>query len=344
MKTRSCSPILVTTLFALAISAPVLAQEHDQSSAGETNRGVAHKKHDHYKLIDMGTFGGPASNAIPFLNNKGEMVGGSATSVPAPPTMNPFGSGGDEGLVPFIFHTFVWKDGKVIDLRALPPADQNFSNPQGPPNEKGETVGESENGIIDPILGFTQIRAVVWKDREILDLGTMGGNESAAIALNNRGQVVGFALNTTPDPFSMFDLLIFGSTAGTETRAFLWDETRGMQDLGTLGGPDAQAAFINDRGQVAGFSYTNSTPNATTGIPTLDPFLWEDGKMVDLGSLGGTVGSPSALNNRGQVVGQSNLAGDLLSHPFLSKNSAPIQDLGTLWGGLRHGDGNQRGW
>jgi probable HAF family extracellular repeat protein len=243
-----------------------------------------------------------------------------------------FGSGGSEGLVQFIFHAFLWKDGELIDLHALPPADQNFSNPQAPSNEKGEIAGLSENGIIDPIIGFTQIRAVVWKDRRILDLGTMGGDESAAFAINNHGQVAGLALNATPDPFSMFDFLIFRSTAGTQTRAFLWDETRGMQDLGTLGGPDAQAAFINERGQVAGFSYTNSTPNATTGVPTLDPFLWKDGKMVDLGTLGGTIGAPNALNNRGQIVGQSNLAGDLVSHPFISTNSEPMRDLGTLGG------------
>jgi hypothetical protein len=39
--------------------------------------------------------------------------------------------------------------------------------------------------------------------------------------------------------------------------------------------------------------------------------------MVDLGTFGGTQGSPSALNNPGQVAGMMNLAGDSTAHPFL---------------------------
>jgi probable HAF family extracellular repeat protein len=39
--------------------------------------------------------------------------------------------------------------------------------------------------------------------------------------------------------------------------------------------------------------------------------------MLDLGSLGGTFGQPTALNNRGQVIGFSNLSDDKFSHPFL---------------------------
>jgi uncharacterized membrane protein len=52
--------------------------------------------------------------------------------------------------------------------------------------------------------------------------------------------------------------------------------------------------------------------------PTLDPFFWEDGRMIDLGTLGGNFGVADWMNNRGQVVGGSDLKGDTTGHPFLS--------------------------
>jgi probable HAF family extracellular repeat protein len=53
--------------------------------------------------------------------------------------------------------------------------------------------------------------------------------------------------------------------------------------------------------------------------------------MRDLGTLGGTQGATNWLNDRGQVVGQSNLAGDQTHHPFLWDGNR-LQDLGTLGG------------
>jgi probable HAF family extracellular repeat protein len=54
-------------------------------------------------------------------------------------------------------------------------------------------------------------------------------------------------------------------------------------------------------------------------------------KLIDLGSLGGTCGFGNTINKRGQVVGQSDLAGDVYFHPFLWERGR-LTDLGTLGG------------
>lgn len=110
-----------------------------------------------------------------------------------------------------------------------------------------------------------------------------------------------------------------------------------MRDIGTLGGPDAGPFAGPKHGQVIGNSYINSTPNADNGpfcapnVPTQDPFLWEKGRMVDLGTLGGTCGFAKFINSRGQIAGQSALAGNRVSHPFLWDRGV-LTDLGTLGG------------
>jgi probable HAF family extracellular repeat protein len=131
-----------------------------------------------------------------------------------------------------------------------------------------------------------------------------------------------------------------------QTRAFLWDEQTGMQDLGTLpGGTDAQALLINERGQVIGYSYTGSTQSSMCsplGTPfpfplAISSFLWEKGKgMVDLGGFGGTCTGATDLNNQGQVVGFSFVAGDAFTRAFLWEHGS-IRDLGGSLGGNNTG-------
>jgi probable HAF family extracellular repeat protein len=325
MKSRKLMCVAVT-FAVVAISLPITAQDKNA-------------QHRHYKLIDVGTFGGPnsgVSSGLPqerFLSKRGTVVGTADT-----PNVDPFSPNCFTDC--FVTHGFLWHNGQVTDLGALPGA----GNSGGPyaSNDRGQYVGASENGLIDPQTGFPEVVAVLWTDGAILDLGTLGGTASTAENLNNRGQVVGAALNPIPDSFGA-DLLPYIINNGdpfsvlTQVHAFLW-ENGAMRDLGTLGGSDSTAQFVNDRGQVAGESFLDSTPNppitapacSGPGVPTQHPFVWQDG-FIDLGSLGGTCGYPNWLTNRGQVVGTMTLAGDTVNHAFLWDRGTLI-DLGTLGG------------
>lgn len=311
---------VITLLTVMAIPVGLAAQ----GDAAQTDKA----RHHHYKLIDMGTFGGPSSYVaidngvtVPFgapnqvLNNREGVAGWADTSIPDPYAPNCF------NYDCYVSHAFQWQNGTITDLGVLPGGQSSGTTWI---SDSGLIAGQSQNGVIDPLVpGFPEVRAIMWtKAGQITNLGTLGGNESVAFSVNNRGQAVGVATNTIPDPYSFLV---------TQLRAFLWQNGT-MQDLGTLGtGNDAWALFVNDGGQIVGFSNTSPNPGPL-GVPPVDPFLWERGAMLDLGSLGGTLGSPLGLNNRGQVVGTSDLNGDLITHPFLWTKPGPIQDLGTFGG------------
>jgi probable HAF family extracellular repeat protein len=284
-------------------------------------------KHHHYKLVDLGTLGGPNSQvngleAIRDISRRGTVTGAADTT-----TTDPFCF-----VDCFVNHAFAWRNGKLTDLGALP-GDGNNSYGIWIAGS-GLVVGVSENGMIDPDTGTPEYHAVRWNNGSIRDLGTLGGTLSLASSANDRGEVVGAALNTVSDPWlqgpSSFLSSFFFFPGTTQAHAFLW-ERGSIQDLGTLGGPDSVAAIVNESGQVAGTSFTDSAPNSTTGIPTVHPFLWEQGAMRDLGTLGGTNSLSNYLNSRGEVVGWTTLAGDASRHAFLWHKGF-LEDLGTAGG------------
>jgi len=62
------------------------------------------------------------------------------------------------------------------------------------------------------------------------------------------------------------------------------------------------------------------------------PFLYSNGKTIDLGTLGGTIGYGTAINSRGDVVGSAQTASSQW-HAFLYTNGI-MKDLGVLPGDL----------
>jgi probable HAF family extracellular repeat protein len=316
VKSRTLTCITAITLFAL-LALPL------QLSA----------QHTRYNLIDIGTLGGPAAHGpgngagSQQINNAGVVVGTADTSTQDP----------DCGC--FVSHGFRWLKGLLTDLGAL--AGGKFSGANAI-NARGWIVGFSQTSEVDPVVGGPTGHAVLWKDNAINDLGTLGtGVESAALYVKNGGQVVGGAtIDTSSDPFAFAGLGPFGSP----THAFTW-KNGVMRDIGTLGGPDSFAAggCNNQRGElVVGGSFTNSTANSTTGIPTLHAFLWKNGTMTDIPTLGGTFAFAQCTNNQAQVIGQSSFVGDVGCNPndllntcdehAFSWNHGITSDLGTLGG------------
>jgi len=311
-------PATASATYTITINAVAAASP----SAEALSSSDSSTSHHHYKLIDMGTFGGPASYfsgagvGARVLNNQGTVAGYADTSTP-----DFYGPPNCRNSDCFMSEAFRWQDGVIQKLGALP--GQNSSAVTAI-NGHGWIVGYSQDGLIDPLNGAPAYVPILWKDGKMINLGNLGGYESLAVDVNNHGQIIGFSTNTIPDPFDPFGL-------PTQLRGFIW-QNGVMSDLGTLGGPDTQIGVrVNERGQTTGSSDIDFVPNATTGLPTADPFLWENGKMIDLGSLGGTLGFGDMVNNRGQVIGVSDLPGDTMQHGFLWENGS-LRDLGTLGG------------
>ena len=101
-------------------------------------------------------------------------------------------------------------------------------------------------------------------------------------------------------------------------------------DLGTLGGDvgtsaiNSEAFAVTDNGIVVGYAVNPDNLRHA--------FLWQNGVMVDLGTLGGVELLAFDVSNNGQVVvgAAFTTSGN---HAFLWKASTGMVDLGTLGGG-----------
>ena len=164
----------------------------------------------------------------------------------------------------------------------------------------------------------------------VMDLGTLGGTFSFATGINNDGAVSGFST----------------ISGDVDEHAFIWRDGV-MNDQGTLGGPNSNVSTWgrrpNERGEVAGAAQTSMPDPAgedycafinTFGFENPAPFqclpfVWHDGVMTPLPTLGGN-GNAAQVNNRGQVAGQVDVGPDPACTPQTPRPVPVLWEKGVL--------------
>ncbi len=266
----------------------------------------------HYYVVPLGTLGGTSSVAN-SINNRGWIAGlskvTSGTSV----------------------HAILWVNGQKINLGTLGGPNSGVGWPVK--NNRGVVAGISDLSQTDPFAenfcGFGTPNLCAgfrWKNNVMTALPTLGGNNSFAAGVNEEGRIVGFAENTVRDTTC-------GAPQVFHYYAAIWKGDARPRALRPLRGDAvSQAVSINNAGEAVGASGPCGPPN-TLRYGTAHALLWpRDGSPLDLGSLGGTTANiATAINERGDVVGQSALTGNTTYHAFVWQHAA-MRDLGTLPG------------
>jgi probable HAF family extracellular repeat protein len=271
------------------------------------NNAAAHAfLYSHGRMTDLGTLGGTISDAMgindrgavvgtsniapgntqvdAFLDRGGKLtdlgpinpafVGDGLVSINAGGVVSGLSAGGNDAAID--------RNGTDIDLGSL----AGLGSVARGLNDSGQVVGFSPIAIVPAANGSSLpsliVHAFLYRRGKMSDLGTLGGMNSSANSINDRGAVVGSS----------------DSANDAANHAFLYRQGR-MTDLGTLGGRDSVAAAINDKGAVVGYSLTSTS--------AIHGFIDLRGRMVDLNNLipaesGVVITDADDINDRGQIV------------------------------------------
>src|SRR3984893_18438806 len=240
-----------------------------------------------YKVTDLGTEGNDILGCAMSLNNEGwtEVM---AQNLPP---------GQQDSLFGMLLSSriFIDIDGFKLDLGTL--GGTNTSSNWGEINDFGETVGFSETASLDPngedICGIGThhtCRPFLWQLGRMSALPTLGGNNGQASAINNRGQIVGFAENGALDTTCPA-----GTTYDRIAVPGMWEKGTAKALPLVSNDTDGDAFWINDLGQAVGYS-----GNCTTALHGVS---WKNNVVTTLRDLGNGA-LAQVINNRGQIAGQ----------------------------------------
>jgi len=201
-----------------------------------------------------------------------------------------------------------------------------------PPNSEGVLVGSS-----DSLDG--RRHAVLYANQQLDDWGSAGEIGSGLVAISNSGLIIG----------NIYDR--------ESTTAVIYNGPNDIKILGTLGGKTSSASDVNNFGQVTGISLTGTEfLPVPTSTPYEEAFLYENGHMSGIGTLGGQISNGYAINDLGQIVGDSSVAdGEMhafvwdkvhgmhdLGAPGLQSIATLVNNQGTIVGEVEVVPGNQR--
>lgn len=181
----------------------------------------------------------------------------------------------------------------------VPGLGGDFDEPAGI-NDLGHIVGDSVPA------GERLVHPFFWNGNETVDLGTFGGTRGFANDVNNADWVVGSA-----------------SYPGNQTSgAFLWKNGGDLIDLGNFGRQSGTAKAINERNQIVG--------SAGVEGGFFHAFFWEDGEMLDLGTLEGFgLSQAFDINENGYITGLSD-SSDSRQSFLWDPNTQEMSRIGSL--------------
>lgn len=243
-------------------------------------------------------------------------------------------------------HATLWRHGQLTDLGTLGGPNSAVLWPVK--NLRGIVTGIAQTNEPDPLgerwsCGFffpaatgTGVRCLgfKWQNGVMTRLPTLGGTHGFATGSNNRGQIAGWAENTMFDPTCV-------EPQELQFRAVLWgprdDQVRELPPLPGTGDTVTAATALNDRGQVVGIS--GICDQAAGRFSAIHSVLWEHGRPVEIGDLGGVAwNTPMAINQHGDVVGFANASaadgGNFNPRAFLWIRGHGVRNLHALPGDL----------